>query len=163
MNQIKIYQVDAFAEKVFTGNPAAVCPLYDWLPDEKMQLIAMENNLAETAFVNLNTHPYELRWFTPTTEVDLCGHATLATSRVLFDEYLAKDENEILFSSRSGILKSFKHHDKIFLDFPISKQKCSLPPSLGLKITTSHSSVSARGTLALTAILSLSALFFSKD
>ena len=59
MNQIKIYQVDAFAEKVFTGNPAAVCPLYEWLPDEKMQLIAMENNLAETAFVNLNTHPYE--------------------------------------------------------------------------------------------------------
>ena len=81
-----------------------------------MQLIAMENNLAETAFVNLNTYPYELRWFTPTTEVDLCGHATLATSRVLFDEYLAKDENEILFSSRSGILKSFKHHDKIILD-----------------------------------------------
>lgn len=118
MNQIKIYQVDAFAEKVFTGNPAAVCPLYEWLPDEKMQSIAMENNLAETAFVNLNTYPYELRWFTPMTEVDLCGHATLATSRVLFDEYLAKDEHEILFSSRSGILKSFKHHDKIFLDFP---------------------------------------------
>jgi PhzF family phenazine biosynthesis protein len=83
MNQIKIYQVDAFAEKVFTGNPAAVCPLYEWLPDEKMQSIAMENNLAETAFVNLNTYPYELRWFTPMTEVDLCGHATLATSRVL--------------------------------------------------------------------------------
>ena len=117
MNQIKIYQVDAFAEKVFTGNPAAVCPLYEWLPDEKMQSIAMENNLAETAFVNLNTYPYELRWFTPMTEVDLCGHATLATSRVLFDEYLAKDEHEILFSSRSGILKSLKLHDILFLDF----------------------------------------------
>ena len=118
MKEIRIYQIDAFAEKIFSGNPAAVCPLENWLPDEQMQLIAMENNLAETAFINLNSHPYELRWFTPKTEVDLCGHATLATSRVLFDEYLKKDVNEIAFSTKSGILKTFKQKDKIFLDFP---------------------------------------------
>lgn len=118
MKEIRIYQIDAFAEKMFSGNPAAVCPLENWLPDEQMQLIAMENNLAETAFINLNSDPYELRWFTPKTEVDLCGHATLATSRVLFDEYLKKDVNEIVFSTKSGILKTFKQKDKIFLDFP---------------------------------------------
>jgi PhzF family phenazine biosynthesis protein len=117
MTQIKNFQVDAFAERVFKGNPAAVCPLEKWLPDEQMQSIAMENNLAETAFVHLNTYPYELRWFTPKTEVDLCGHATLATSRILFDEYLPEDQQEINFNSRSGILKSFKQDDKIFLDF----------------------------------------------
>ena len=99
MKEIRIYQIDAFAEKIFSGNPAAVCPLENWLPDEQMQLIAMENNLAETAFINLISDPYELRWFTPKTEVDLCGHATLATSRVLFDEYLKKDVNEIVFLS----------------------------------------------------------------
>ena len=118
MVKIKLYQVDAFSDQLFSGNPAAVCPLEKWLPDEIMQAIAMENNLAETAFVNLDIDPYELRWFTPKTEVDLCGHATLATAKVLFDRYLNKERTEISFNSRSGILKANKQDNKIFLDFP---------------------------------------------
>ncbi len=82
----KIYQVDAFAQQLFTGNPAAVCPLDSWLPDELMQKIAMENNLAETAFyVKEKDGSFQIRWFTPAAEVDLCGHATLATAYVLFN------------------------------------------------------------------------------
>ncbi len=118
MVKIKLYQIDAFSNQLFSGNPAAVCPLEKWLPDEIMQAIAMENNLAETAFVNLDSDPYELRWFTPKTEVDLCGHATLATAKVLFDRYLKKERTEISFNSRSGILRANKQDEKIFLDFP---------------------------------------------
>ena len=81
----KIYQVDAFADKVFSGNPAAVCPLAQWLEDETMQNIAQENNLAETAFYVRQGDQYEIRWFTPSVEVDLCGHATLAAAFVLFN------------------------------------------------------------------------------
>lgn len=81
----KIYQVDAFANEVFSGNPAAVCPLEQWLSDDLMQKIAMENNLAETAFYVKKNDKYEIRWFTPAAEVDLCGHATLATAFVLFN------------------------------------------------------------------------------
>jgi len=83
--KLKIYQVDAFTSELFGGNPAAVCPLESWLPDELMQKIAMENNLSETAFYVKNKNGYEIRWFTPTVEVDLCGHATLATAFVLFN------------------------------------------------------------------------------
>jgi PhzF family phenazine biosynthesis protein len=81
--QLPIYQVDAFASAPFRGNPAAVVPLTEWLPDETMQAIAEENNLAETAFYVLNGSRYHLRWFTPAVEVDLCGHATLATAAVI--------------------------------------------------------------------------------
>ena len=94
--ELRIWQVDAFAEKVFEGNPAAVIPLAAWLSDEQMQSIAAENNLSETAFVALHAGegsaaaPWPLRWFTPTSEVDLCGHATLATAWVLFREGLAR-------------------------------------------------------------------------
>ena len=80
MNTYKLYQVDAFAEKLFTGNPAAVCPLDSWISDDLLQKIAMENNLAETAFYVGRGDRYEIRWFTPNTEVDLCGHATLAAA-----------------------------------------------------------------------------------
>ena len=90
MDKILLYLVDVFTNKLFTGNPAAVCPLEEWLSDEVMLSIASENNLSETAFVNINSSPFFIRWFTPTTEVDLCGHATLATARILFDEYLPK-------------------------------------------------------------------------
>jgi PhzF family phenazine biosynthesis protein len=83
--KLKLYQVDAFTDKVFSGNPAAVCPLESWPKDELMQKIAMENNLAETAFYVKNGSVYEIRWFTPTIEVDLCGHATLGTAYVLFN------------------------------------------------------------------------------
>ena len=116
---IPIFQVDAFSSKCFSGNPAAVCPLEDWLPDEIMLSIASENNLSETAFVNINTKPFSIRWFTPTTEVDLCGHATLASARILFDEYLEPNINEIVFSSNRGELRASKENEKIFLDFPV--------------------------------------------
>ena len=82
---MKIFQVDAFAETVFSGNPAAVIPLDQWLDDATMQNIAMENNLAETAFIVRQSNGFHIRWFTPTIEVDLCGHATLATAHVLFN------------------------------------------------------------------------------
>ena len=103
MVKIKLYQVDAFSDQLFSGNPAAVCPLEKWLPDEIMQAIAMENNLAETAFVNLDIDPYELRWFTPKTEVDLCGHATLATAHYIFTKN--KNLDEIHFKTKSGMLR----------------------------------------------------------
>ncbi len=117
----KIYQVDAFAEEVFTGNPAAVCPLEDWLSDEIMQKIGMENNLAETAFfVNKGDH-YELRWFTPLVEVDLCGHATLASAFVLFN-HEGHDSDVIRFHSpRSGPLTVTRKGDLLTLNFPTDK------------------------------------------
>ena len=118
MKSIPIYQVDAFSKKVFSGNPAAVCILDKWLPDKVMQDIASENNLSETAFINMNTQPLGIRWFTPECEMGLCGHATLASARVLFDEYLDKDEKEITFSAQRGLLKTIKKHELIFLDFP---------------------------------------------
>ena len=118
MMKIKTYQVDAFAEKLFTGNPAAVCLLKEWIAEDVMQNIAAENNLAETAFVVPRMNSYEIRWFTPTIEVDLCGHATLASAFILF-EYIENDKEIIEFySPRSGQLKVFKEKEKLFLDFP---------------------------------------------
>ena len=121
MKSIPIYQVDAFSKNVFSGNPAAVCILNKWLSDKVMQDIASENNLSETAFVNMNTQPLGIRWFTPECEMGLCGHATLASARVLFDEYLAKGKKEITFSAQRGLLKTIKRHEQIFLDFPADK------------------------------------------
>ncbi len=117
--KLKIYQIDAFAEKVFEGNPAAVIPLGNWLTDETMQKIAMENNLSETVFFVPVETGFHIRWFTPLAEVDLCGHATLATAHVLFN-HLNYAEKEISFQSRSGILKVKKENDLIVLDFPAS-------------------------------------------
>lgn len=118
MNTYKLYQVDAFAEKLFTGNPAAVCPLDSWISDDLLQKIAMENNLAETAFYVGRGDRYEIRWFTPNTEVDLCGHATLAAAHVLF-EYEDRRETPIRFySPRSGELQVSKKPDGLTLDFP---------------------------------------------
>ncbi len=114
----KIYQVDAFTDKIFGGNPAAVCPLNKWLSDDLLQKIAMENNLAETAFYVKKENEYQIRWFTPTVEVDLCGHATLAAAFVLFN-YENHASNEIDFhSSRSGALKVSKQGDYLTLNFP---------------------------------------------
>jgi len=116
--KLKIYQVDAFAKQVFQGNPAAVVPLDYWLEDEILQNIALENNLSETAFYIKDGDHFQLRWFTPTTEVDLCGHATLAAAHVLFfhEDY----GNSILrfVSPRSGKLSVQKNEDKLTLDFP---------------------------------------------
>lgn len=118
MNRIKIYQVDAFTDNLFSGNPAAVCILPKWLNDEKMQNIATENNLAETAFLVENGDDFEIRWFTPTVEVDLCRHATLATAYVLFN-CLNFQGNEIVFhSSKSGKLSVSKENDLLLLNFP---------------------------------------------
>lgn len=116
--EIKIYQVDAFAERLFTGNPAAVCPLPEWLPDHVMQHIAMENNLAETAFFVYEKEGLRIRWFTPTVEVDLCGHATLATAHVLFQHENYTGE-KIVFNSRSGPLTVTRTDDKLTLNFPV--------------------------------------------
>lgn len=118
MKQIKIYQVDAFTDKLFSGNPAAVCILEGWMTDELMQSIAAENNLAETAFVVPKGHHFEIRWFTPTVEVDLCGHATLASAFVLFHCLGYKGSDIIFHSPRSGELKVFQQEDILFLDFP---------------------------------------------
>ena len=130
MMTIPIYQVDAFARRPFAGNPAAVCPLTEWLPAETMQLIAAENNLAETAFfvpLSGEEADFHLRWFTPTFEIDLCGHATLATAHVLWQERgFAKPD--ITFQSQSGLLKVRREADgRLVLDFP-SRPPRALPP-----------------------------------
>jgi len=114
----RIYQVDAFTDKVFSGNPAAVCPLENWLSDEIMQKIAMENNLAETAFYVKRNELYEIRWFTPTVEVDLCGHATLAAAFVLFNHEGHEGDLINFYSHRSGKLTVSKVGDNLILNFP---------------------------------------------
>lgn len=117
----KIYQVDAFTDQVFSGNPAAVCPLEKWLSDELMLKIAAENNLAETAFYVKDGDTYQIRWFTPKVEIDLCGHATLASSFVLFN-YENHQGNDIRFySPRSGELMVTKNGDFITLNFPVDQ------------------------------------------
>lgn len=116
--KLKIYQIDAFTDKVFSGNPAAVCPLDQWLDDKLMQKIAMENNLAETAFYVKSGNEYQLRWFTPTVEVDLCGHATLASAYVLFNFENHPDSQINFLSPRSGKLTVIKQDDQLTLNFP---------------------------------------------
>ena len=112
-----IYQVDAFNNELFKGNPAAICPLDSWIAEDLMQQIAAENNLSETAFFVQRDAHFELRWFTPVSEIDLCGHATLATAHIIFTE-LNYAANEITFSSKSGILKVRKNGDWYTLNFP---------------------------------------------
>ena len=115
-----MFQVDAFSAELFGGNPAAVCPLNAPLSAEIMQAIAAENNLAETAFVRLDTHPFELRWFTPTTEVDLCGHATLATAHVLFNQGYIEGDSVHFQTLCSGMLsvQREKQSAGYVMDFP---------------------------------------------
>ena len=115
---IDIFQVDAFTKSIFKGNPAAVCPVNDWPSDELMQWIATENNVSETAFVLLDSNPLEIRWFSPTVEVDLCGHATLASARILFDEYLRATEKTIIFQYKGGVIRASLAGDLVHLDFP---------------------------------------------
>lgn len=128
--KLPIYQIDAFAERTFQGNPAAVCALKIWLPDHVMQAIAAENNLSETAFYIETEGAYEIRWFTPTREVDLCGHATLATAHVIFDQ-LPEDCHEINLESRSGELNVTRGGNMLTLDFPLdTATPCDIPPAL---------------------------------
>lgn len=118
MKRQKIYQIDAFADQVFSGNPAAVCPLDQWLNDDILQNIAMENNLAETAFYVKQDDQYQIRWFTPTVEVDLCGHATLAAAFVLFNHENYKGDIIRFYSPRSGLLTVSKKRELLTLNFP---------------------------------------------
>lgn len=115
--QLPIYQVDAFTDKLFGGNPAAIVPLKTWLADELMQKIAFENNLSETAFFVPTNDGFHIRWFTPTIEVNLCGHATLASAFVIFN-VLKYPQDTILLDSKSGILKVRKEGNWLELDFP---------------------------------------------
>jgi PhzF family phenazine biosynthesis protein len=127
---IPIYQVDAFTGAVFAGNPAAVCPLEEWLPDHTLQSIAAENNLAETAFFVRNGDGFQLRWFTPAVEIDLCGHATLASGYVLFN-LLGEQGDTIAFHTKSGRLTVTRNGDALSLDFP-SRPPSAVTPCAGL-------------------------------
>ncbi len=116
--EIKIYQIDAFTEHIFSGNPAAVCPLDNWISDDLMQKIAMENNLAETAFYVRTGDVFQIRWFTPEVEVDLCGHATLAAAFVLFNYEGYNLESINFYSERSGALLVKRSGELLTLNFP---------------------------------------------
>lgn len=124
-----IYQVDAFTNTLFKGNPAAVVPLDHWLPDSLMQEIAAENNLSETVFFVPDGLAFSIRWFTPTAEVDLCGHATLAAAHIIFSE-LQYDRKEIQFDSKSGLLTVKKDADWYTMNFPSEKIKEIETPQL---------------------------------
>lgn len=124
---ISFFQVDAFTDHLFGGNPAGVCPLDHWLADEVMQKIAMENNLSETAFFVKEDAGFHIRWFTPKVEVNLCGHATLASAHVIF-HYPGYNGEMISFQSKSGILNVTKEGEMLILDFPANKpQRTALP------------------------------------
>jgi PhzF family phenazine biosynthesis protein len=125
--KLAIYHIDAFTDKLFSGNPAAVVPLNNWLSEETMLSIAAENNLAETTFYVKTDDGFDLRWFTPTVEVDLCGHATLAAAYVIFN--LQKFEGEeIRFDTRSGILTVKREDDWLTLNFPVDQYQIAVPP-----------------------------------
>jgi len=131
------YQVDAFTTRVFEGNPAAVCPLEEWLDDAVLQAIANENNLSDTAFFVPTARGFHLRWFTPVAEVDLCGHATLAAAHVLF-ERLGYAQKNIVFETRSGELAVASQDGRLVMNFPARPpQPCPAPQALleGLRQT----------------------------
>lgn len=128
--RIPYFRVSAFASTPFSGNPAGVCPLERWLPDDLLQRIAAENNLSETAYFVPEKNCYHLRWFTPAVEVDLCGHATLASAFVLFTE-LGFREPSVRFQTRSGFLSAARKNDVVELDFPSRPPKpCAAPDML---------------------------------
>jgi predicted PhzF superfamily epimerase YddE/YHI9 len=129
--RLPMYQVDAFTDSLFGGNPAAVCPLDAWLPDATMQAIAAENNLAETAFFVRDGGDYALRWFTPTVEVDLCGHATLASGHVVFSFLEPKRESVGFHTVKAGTLTVSRRGDLLVMDFPSRPaEPCAPPPGL---------------------------------
>lgn len=133
--RLPIFHVDAFADRLFAGNPAAVCPLPRWLPDETLQAIAAENALSETAFLVREEAEYAIRWMTPLVEVDLCGHATLASAHVVFEK-LEPGRSRVAFSSKSGLLAVTKEGNHLSMVFPRhAPRRCPAPPGLiqGLK------------------------------
>ena len=134
---ISTFQVDAFTRKVFSGNPAAVCPLKEWLDDWIMQNIARENNLSDTAFLVPEGDGYAIRWFTPVAEVDLCGHATLAAAHIVFTE-IEPARTSVSFFSKSGPLAVKHQGDMLSMDFPSQPPEACEPPGellegLGIK------------------------------
>lgn len=131
---MKIYQVDAFTDQVFGGNPAAVCPLEQWLPDEKMQQIAQENNLSETAFFVQEDDLIHIRWFTPEMEIDLCGHATLASAHVIFNHMNYKNP-VIRFRYGEGKLSVKNNQQMLSMDFPaVSSEKAEITDQIVLSL-----------------------------
>ena len=133
--KLTLYQIDAFTDKLFSGNPAAIVPLEEWIDTELMQKLAFENNLSETAFIRATDsaeNDFEIRWFTPQLEINLCGHATLASAYVVFN-YLNFKKPEINFSSQSGILKVTKQDKLIKMDFPSWKPDEFNDPPVNLK------------------------------
>ncbi len=129
--RIPLYQVDAFTNRLFRGNPAAICPLEEWLPDETLQAIAAENNLAETAYYVPNGTGYDLRWFTPGVEVDLCGHATVAAAHVILAIRRECPGSRVTFQSKSGELSVDREGDLYALDFPArAPEECAANPKL---------------------------------
>ncbi len=127
---LPLYQVDAFTSEVFRGNPAAVCPLETWLDDKLMQKIAMENNLSETVFFVKEKEDFHIRWFTPKSEVAMCGHATLAAAHIIFTE-LGYHDSTILFASKSGQLEVVREQRGYRMDFPAQKiEECDIPSPL---------------------------------
>ena len=128
--RMPLFQVDAFTARPFRGNPAAVCPLETWLDDATLQAIAAENNLSETAYLVERGEGYDLRWFTPAMEVDLCGHATLAAAKVIF-ERLRPGTDHVRFDTRSGALGVARRGAALELDFPTQPgEACDPPPGL---------------------------------
>jgi PhzF family phenazine biosynthesis protein len=131
MREFPIFQIDAFTDQLFGGNPAAVCPLVEWLPDVMLQKLAMENNLSETAFFVPHDDNYELRWFTPKSEIDLCGHATLASAHVLFQHLGHQNDKIKFFTRKAGVLHVARDGNKLTLDFPARPpQECAVPDGL---------------------------------
>ena len=129
--EIPLFQVDAFTDQPFAGNPAAVCLLPEKRDDEWMQAVAAEMNLSETAFLLEQDDGYRLRWFTPKIEIDLCGHATLASAHVLWSEGRVLSSQKIHFHTNSGLLKACRRGDLIELDFPSEPEsEVEPPPSL---------------------------------
>jgi predicted PhzF superfamily epimerase YddE/YHI9 len=126
--RVPIYQVDAFTDKLFGGNPAAICPLASWLPDATMQSIAAENNLAETAFFVKDGDGYALRWFTPAVEVDLCGHATLASAHIIFKFLEPRRESVDFRTLKAGTLTVARRDDMLVMDFPAWPPSPAEPP-----------------------------------
>lgn len=133
--RLPIYQVDAFTDRLFAGNPAAVVPLTEWLPDATLQAIAAENNLAETAFFVRRGDAFELRWFTPAVEVDLCGHATLASAHVIFG-FIEPERRRVAFETRqAGTLVVTRRGDELAMDFPAwDPEPTEAPPGLALAL-----------------------------
>ena len=133
MNKLRYFIIDAFTDRPFAGNPAAVVPLDHWRDDAWLQNVAMEMNLSETAFLVPNATGHDLRWFTPTIEVDLCGHATLASALALARLGILSDGATVSFSTRSGVLTATRHGSRIALDFPLKPVESALPSSELLK------------------------------